>query len=158
MAALIEVMGPHVIGWAGQVFGRGDNDDLFKIEIDRKYVDIKTNEFGEMIYNSILMGATVTCAFSCILTDRAAIIAAMDSTDGGSATSNSFPKVGVLHSSSNVTGTILLTGANSTLTVPSCRLLKWTSQDYGNKPTKHIFSFDVIPAAVGAAIYTSTGF
>lgn len=154
MAAIIEVLGPHTIGWAGQVFGRGDNDDLFKIDIDRKFVDIKTNEFGEMIYDAILMGALVTCSFSCILTDRSAILSAMNSTDGGSTTANAFPKVGILHSTSNVTGSIVLTGVSKTLTVPNARLLKWTSQDYGNKPTKHIFSFDVIPTAVDSAIYT----
>lgn len=154
MAAIIEVLGPHTIGWAGELFGRGDNDDLFKIDIDRKYVDIKTNEFGEMIYDSILMGALVTCSFSCILTDRAAIASAMNSTDGGGTNATSYPKVGILNSASSHTGSIVLTGVSKVLTVPNCRLLKWTTQDYGNKPTKHIFSFDVIPAAANQTIYT----
>jgi len=156
MAVGIEVVGPNTITFGGSTLGRSDNDDLFKIEVDYKYLDIKTNEFGEMPFDSVLLGAIATVSFSLIMIDRAVLASTLLTASNQTGVPYAFPKVGTL-AFGNTTGTIVCAGTTQTITVAGCRLLKHSPMDHGNKPTRITFLFDVMCAhnALNAdSIYT----
>ena len=165
MAAVIEIVGPHTVSWGGNLIGRGDNDDLFSIDVDFKRLDVKTNQSADMPMDFVNLGAVVTVAFSCIVIDRAAMLTRLDLADGGQSSTNAFPKVGVLLSAGTNAGfndIVLDYGSSGKITVPRCRLMKWTSQDHGNKPTRFKFAFEASanPASTVAfdtSIYTLSG-
>lgn len=144
MAAVIEIIGPNTVTWGGSLLGRGDNDDLFKIDIDYKYYDVKTNQSAEMIADAVRTGATVTVNFSLIVIDRTTLTTILGSTDGGQLQSNAYPKVGSLGGAAGL-GSLVCTGSQ-TITVPRCRVVKWTSADHGNKPTRFVFTFEALPS------------
>lgn len=170
MAAVIEIVGPHTVSWGGNLLGRGDNDDLFSIDVDYKRLDVKTNQSADMPMDFVNLGAIVTVAFSCIVIDRTALLLKLSTADGlASGNANAFPKVGVLLSATVNSianagfGDIVLDyGSTGKITVPRCRLMKWTSSDHGNKPTRFKFAFEASanPASTVAfdtSIYTLSG-
>lgn len=164
MAVALNITGPHLIRWGTTTgsyadLGRTDNDDLFNIEIEYKYNDIQTNEFGSMPADAILMGATAFVNFTMVSYD-AAEIANLFNACNGSSSGISFPEVGALAigSSDNL---IALTAVPSitgrpTYTVDKLRLISHNLRDIGNKPTRAAFRFEVLPVTAGRAIYTVT--
>lgn len=162
MATAVEVFGPYTIsalngvsGSSKVLLGRGDNDDLFKLDISYTYTDVYTNESGTMPYESIRTGGKVECSFSLIVIDRAVISTFLGGLDGGTTGSTaSIPKVGsILGNASSATPsttTIVVNytdGATATfLKVPRCRLVTFKQSDFGNKATRMTFAFEALPA------------
>lgn len=169
----VEVFGPYTISAAVgtgsfSVLGRGDNDDLFKLDITHSYTDIFTNESGTMPYDSIRTGGKAECSFSLIVIDRTAISLILGGMDGGTTgTTASIPKVGSLignsfAAASQTTCTIAVNyfvgSTATTLKVPRCRLLSHKHSDFGNKATRIAFSFEAMPDATSGAIATNADF
>lgn len=177
MPTAIEVTGPHVIQWnspgvAAATLGRGDNNDLFKIEVANKYADIQTNEYGEMAAQSVMVGATATVSFSLVSFDSVEAMKLQRFT-GGNTTgttlgSANFPVVGTLTNAGDTTAandrTITLTvnpdiNNRFGIAVARVRVLSVNFTDFGNKAARLVFSGDVLPdydTSGGGTFYTLT--
>lgn len=154
MPVAIEIAGPHTISVGGSVIGRGDNDDLFRIEVEYQYTDVFTNETGTMPAAAIRTGAKANVYFSLVSIDRATIATAVEATDGGQTTSGyAWSKVGTDAQSSIVA--IVLTGSK-TVTVSRARLISMKQQDFGNKATRVVFHYEALPSptSLDSAIFT----
>lgn len=171
-----EVSGPNTIkyriGGTGTytTLGRGDNDDLFRVETEVSYVDITTNEGGSMPIEAIRTGMKVSVYFSLIDITRANIDALLQGTDGttGSTGGNYYyPGVGTLvkpgASSGDTTFDLQclpdsVAAGQKTVTVFRCRLTGLNQQDFGNKPTRLVFKAEAMVDAdsLGTAAYTIT--
>ena len=172
MATAVEVFGPYTISasvytkstatsGSASVIGRGDNDDLFKLDITYMHTDIFTNESGAMPYDSVRTGAKVTCSFSLIVIDRAQIATFMQAVDGHSAATggvNYYPQVGTLAQDNtlNIIVNYTVGAVAKTLTVPRCKIVDRKELDFGNKGTKIAFNCEsfVNQAAFEGALYT----
>lgn len=163
MPIALNVTGPHLIRWGTTTssyadLGRTDNDDLFNIEIEYKYTDIQTNEFGAMPSDAILMGASAFVNFTMVTYDPAEIAALFDACNGTVSSGVTFPQVGAL-AIGTADNLIALTVVPSisgrpTYTVDKLRLISHNLRDIGNKPTRAAFRFEVLPVTAGRAIYT----
>lgn len=154
MPVAIEIAGPHTISVGGSVIGRGDNDDLFRIEVEYQYTDVFTNETGTMPAAAIRTGAKANVYFSLVSIDRVTIATAVEATDGGQTTSGyAWSKVGTDAQSSTVQ--IVLTGSK-TVTVSRARLISMKQQDFGNKATRVVFHYEALPnpSSLDSAIFT----
>jgi len=154
MAVAIEIVGPHTISVGGSVLGRGDNDDLFRIEVEYQYTDVFTNESGTMPAAAIRTGTKAQVYFSLVSIDRDTLKTAVEATDGGQNTSGYvWSKVGTDAQSSTVS--IVLTGAK-TITVSRARLISMKQQDFGNKASRVVFHYEALPnpSAFDSAIFT----
>lgn len=168
MPVILNVTGPHQIlyGTSGSpatsAFGRADNDDLFSIDIEYKYQDIYTNEFGQNPANAILMGATAFVSFTLVTYDPSALASVFQSLDAQSGSGFLFPKVGALAIPSAGAANLISLKvspdiANSpTYDVDRCRLITHTLKDTGNKPTRAAFKFEILPGTAGSSIYTKS--
>jgi hypothetical protein len=151
---VIEVVGPHTISVGGVVLGRGDNDDLFRIEVEYAYTDVFTNESGTMPAAAIRTGTKAQVYFSLVSISRSDISTAVEATDGGQSTSGyAWSKVGTDAQSSTVA--IVLTGAK-TITVSRARLISMKQQDFGNKASRVVFHYEALPnpSSLDSAIFT----
>lgn len=163
MASAINVTGPHTIKWgqgstaASAILGRGDNNDLFRIEMSHKYVDIQTNEFGDMPAESIMTGVTATINFSLVSYDTAEAGKLQTFMTGNTASggeSGKYPIVGTLTQAGSTTSANDLT-VNFALdpditnrrgiTVFRVRPTKLDYQEFGNKATRLVFSGEILP-------------
>jgi hypothetical protein len=142
MAVAIEIIGPHTISVGGSVLGRGDNDDLFRIEVEYQFTDVFTNESGTMPAAAIRTGTKAQVYFSLVSIDRTTIANAVDATDGGQSQAYSWSKVGTDAQSSTVA--IVLTGSK-TITVARARLISMKQQDFGNKASRVVFHYEALP-------------
>lgn len=177
MATAIEVTGPHTIEWSdatgsgNTVLGRGDNNDLFKIEVTNKYADIQTNEYGEMTAQSVMVGATATVSFSLVSFDREEALKLQRRSGGnaaGSGLAASFPVVGALtnagHGTAASDNTIKLTvnpdiSSRLGVQVTRVRVISLNFTDFGNKAARLVFSGDILPdydTSGGGTFYTLT--
>jgi hypothetical protein len=139
---VIEVVGPHTISVGGNVLGRGDNDDLFRIEVEYAYTDVFTNESGTMPAAAIRTGTKAQVYFSLVSISRSDILTAVQSADGSSGSGYVFAKVGT--DAQSDTQTIVLTGSK-TITVNRVRLISMKQQDFGNKASRVVFHFEALP-------------
>jgi hypothetical protein len=169
MSLAFEVTGPHTIqakvaNGSYSTIGRADNDDLFRIETEYQYHDVKTTEFGEMPADSIRTGAKAIITFSLVSIERSAIAAIINGIDGGSSVNYSYPKVGnrvkAGVAGGNWIGLKLVTsiaGAR-TVEVPTCRLLGVNHIDFGNRPSRVVIRAEAVPttSSTGSAIATFT--
>lgn len=164
MAVVLNISGPHTIQWATVSsfadLGRTDNDDLFNIEIEYKYNDIQTNEFGSMPADAILMGATAFVNFTMVSYDANAITSLFNAVNGSGSTGISFPTVGKLAVGSDPsTDQLIALKINPTIsgrpnyTVEKLRLISHNLRDIGNKPTRAAFRFEILPVSAGRALY-----
>jgi len=163
MPIAINVAGPHLIQWkaatSGATYadlGRGDNNDLFRIETTHKYADISTNEFGDMPAESVLTGITATLHMSFASWDIDEYTKLQARVTGRSATSNTtyFPVIGGLVGAGNATAandyTVsfklvpAITGRRG-VEVTRVRLLTANVQDFGNRATRLVVSAEVLP-------------
>jgi len=178
MATAIEVTGPHTIKWSDSagsgskaVLGRGDNNDLFRIEVTNRYVDIQTNEYGEMAAQSVLVGSTATVNFSLASFDRDEALKLQrrsGANAAGTGLAASFPVVGALtnagHNTAANDNTVYIDVdpdiANRIgIQVPRIRVTSLNFTDFGNKNTRLVFSGEVLPdfdSAGGGTFYTIT--
>jgi len=177
MSTAINVTGPHTIKWgsgstaASSVLGRGDNNDLFRIEMSHKYVDIQTNEFGDMPAESIMTGITATINFSLVSYDPAeAGKLQVYSTGNGAAggESGKYPATGTLTGAGNNTTANDLTlnfalvpsiSGRRGITVFRVRPTKLDYQEFGNKATRLVFAGEILPdvdTAGFGTLYTFT--
>jgi len=177
MATAIEVTGPHVIeytipGGGAITLGRGDNNDLFRIEVTNKYADIQTNEYGEMAAQSVLVGATATVNFSLASFDRVEAMKIQRHTAGRTAGTTlgtaEFPVIGTLTNAGDATAAndrTISVAVNPDIAnrigilVPRIRVTSLNFTDFGNKNTRLVFSGDVLPdydTAGGGTFYTIT--
>lgn len=165
MAIILNVTGPHKLTWgtstASTDLGRTDNDDLINVELETKYFDIHTNEYGQGIADAIQMGAQAFLNFTMVAYDPAQV-ASLWATFTGVANPQStlhFPDVGRLLYNGGVSSrlvTIAATSATSgpTYTFSRLRPLTHTLKDVGNKPTRAAFRFEIIPgSATNNSIY-----
>lgn len=164
--SILNVTGPHNIQWATgatghATLGRADNDDLFNIEMEYKYSDIQTNEFGTMPANSILMGATAFVNFTLVQYDASAITAMFNAMNGSGSNGIAFPSVGVLISTGSTSTDQLVSikvtpsiAGRPTYQVDNLRLISHNLRDVGNKPTRAAFRFEVLPVTANRTIYT----
>ena len=167
MALAPEVIGPYtistIVGSTTRVLGRGDNDDLFKLDLNYSYTDIFTNDSGTMPYDSIRTGVKAECFFSLIVMDRAVLAAFLMDIDGGATTGleSPFPVVGGLLNNSASSGKTTFSvavnyGSTSELTLFRCRLLSLKQSDFGNKATRFTFHCEALPlVTTGNIAYTS---
>ena len=160
MALAPEVIGPYtistIVGATTRVLGRGDNDDLFKLDLNYSYTDIFTNDSGTMPYDSIRTGVKAECFFSLIVADRTVLSAFLADIDGGgTATEAPFPVVGSLLG--QLTFSVVVNyGTSSKLTLRRCRLLSLKQSDFGNKATRFTFHCEALPlVTTGNVAYTS---
>jgi len=177
MATAINVAGPHKIKWgagataASAVLGRGDNNDLFRIEMSHKYVDIQTNEFGDMPAESIMTGITATINFSLVSYDTAEANKLQVFMTGNGAAGGEigkYPAVGTLtQAGHNTTANDLTVNfeldpdiANRRgITVFRVRPTKLDYQEFGNKATRLVFAGEILPdvdTAGFGSLYTFT--
>lgn len=153
---VLNVTGPHTIQWgvAAAVpsftdLGRTDNDDLFSVEIEHKYMDIFTNEFGLNPAESIQMGSVAYVNFTMVSHNPQAVIN-MIATAGGISTGGTgptFPTIGeTTLANTNLIAFKINPGiaGNPGYTVNYCRLISHTLKDVGNKPTRVGFRFEII--------------
>ena len=163
MSSILNITGPHVIRWGTTTssyadLGRTDNDDLFNIEIEYKYTDIQTNEFGAMPAEAILMGASAFVNFTMVTYDPAQIAALFDACNGTVSSGVTFPQVGALAigTADNLIALFVspTIAGRPTYTVDKLRLISHNLRDIGNKPTRAAFRFEVLPVTAGRAIYT----
>lgn len=165
-AGTIEVCGPHKISMNGSEVGRGDNDDLFRLETEYQYTDLYTNEFGTMPAEAVLVGARAIVSFSLVYFDRSAFMQAVDKGSTGTGTAQwVFPTVGRKTGAGDTTDntfSIVLTpdgagGGGKTVTVYRCRLLSVAYADFGNKANRAIIRCEGLPdvdnAQTASAIY-----
>jgi len=166
MALAPEVFGPYtistVVSSSTRILGRGDNDDLFKLDLNYSYTDIFTNDSGTMPFESVRTGVKAECFFSLIVIDRAVLSAFLSDIDGGgSNTEAPFPVVGTTLKNSAASGqttfsVVVNYGTSSTLTVRRCRLLSLKQLDFGNKATRFAFHCEALPLVTSSAVaYTS---
>lgn len=155
MAQTINVTGPHTIYWgtssANTALGRGDNNDLFKIQVTHRYVDIQTNEHGDMAANSVLVGATGTVSFSLVKWDTAqaaALQAAIGQTGGGGI---KYPTVGKL-TNNGITGDATVAFAvmpdlngRIGVSVTRVRVTGFEVTDFGNRAARLVVSGEILP-------------
>ena len=161
MASAINVTGPHTIKWgsgstaASAILGRGDNNDLFRIEMSHKYVDIQTNEFGDMPAESIMTGITATINFSLVSYDTAEagkLQTSMTGNGAGGGESGNYPIIGTLNKAGATSGDVTvnfalvpsITGRRG-ITVFRVRPTKLDYQEFGNKATRLVFSGEILP-------------
>ena len=155
MAQTINVTGPHVINWgaggsATTALGRGDNNDLFRIEVSHRYADIQTNEHGESPANSVIVGVNATVHFSLVQWDTAQA-AALQAAIGGQGSGIKFPTVGRLMNNG-------ITGDNTVsfsvvpdisgrigVSVSRVRLVTFNVTDFGNRASRLVVSGDILP-------------
>ena len=177
MATAINVTGPHTIKWgsgstaASAVLGRGDNNDLFRIEMSHKYVDIQTNEYGDMPADSIMTGITATINFSLVSYDTAEAGKLQVFTTGNGAAggeSGKYPIIGTLTQAGSATSANDLTvnfaldpdiANRRGITVFRVRPTKLDYQDFGNKATRLVFAGEILPdvdTAGFGTLYTFT--
>ena len=173
MATAFEVTGPHTIqmkaaGGSYAIVGRGDNDDLFRIESEYQYVDIFTNEFGTMPAEVIRTGAKATVSFSLVLIDRTNFETVIAAIDGGQTSGTyAYPKVGsVLKAglaSGDTTFSVKLVpdstaAGQKTVEVLRCRLLALNHTDFGNKANRIVVRAEALPDgdAADSTVYTIT--
>lgn len=177
MATAIEVTGPHTIKWsdasgsATTELGRGDNNDLFRIEVTNRYADIHTNEYGEMAAQSVMVGATATVNFSLVSFDRDEALKLQRRAGGnaaGTGLAASYPVVGALTNAGHGTvandNTIKLTVdpdiANRLgIQVTRVRVTSLNFTDFGNRATRLVFSGEILPdfdTSGGGTFYTIT--
>jgi hypothetical protein len=178
MATAIEVCGPHTIKWSDStgtgskaVLGRGDNNDLFRIEVTNRYADIHTNEYGEMAAQSVLVGTTATVNFSLASFDRDEALKLQRRSGGnavGTGLAASFPVVGALTNAGHGTpasdNTIYIDvdpdiSSRIGIQVPRIQVVNLNFTDFGNKNTRLVFSGNVLPdfdTAGGGTFYTIT--
>lgn len=174
--ATFEVTGPNTVqarvGGTGSyiTLGRGDNDDLFRIETEVSHVDIMTNESGSMPIESIRTGMKVSVYFSLIDINRTNIETIVQGTDGQTGTTGGsyyYPGVGTLLKPGAASGDTTFdlkclpdttTGGQKTVTVFRCRMTGLNQQDFGNKPTRLVFKAEAMVDAdtLGTAAYTIT--
>jgi len=164
MSVILNITGPHLIRWGTTTasyadLGRTDNDDLFNIEIEYKYTDIQTNEFGSMPAEAIMMGASAFVNFTMVSYSAAQIASLFDACNGSSGSTASFPQVGALAVGASPDNLIALTllpsiAGRPTYTVEFCRLISHNLKDIGNKPTRAAFRFEILPVSAGRTIYT----
>jgi hypothetical protein len=163
MAIALNVTGPHIVKWSTTTsnyaeLGRTDNDDLFNIEIEYKYSDIQTNEFGAMPADAILMGAAAFVNFTMVSYDAVEIEKLFNACNGGSGQGVNFPEVGALAigSSDNLISLFLdaSIAGRPEYTVDKLRLISHNLRDIGNKPTRAAFRFEIMAVSAGRAIYT----
>lgn len=154
-SVVLNVTGPHTIQWsaAGTTswadLGRTDNDDLFNIEVEHKYMDIFTNEFGQNPADSIQMGAVATLNFTLVSHNPTACISMMNAIAGGgtATTGLAFPTIGQRAlADSNLVAIKANSGiaGSPSYIVDYCRLLGTSLKDVGNKPTRVGFRFEII--------------
>lgn len=166
MALAPEVIGPYtistIVSSTTRVLGRGDNDDLFKLDLNYSYTDIFTNDSGTMPYDSIRTGVKAECFFSLIVSDRTVLSAFLADIDGGgTATEAPFPVVGSLLLNAATSGQLTFSvvvnyGTSSKLTLRRCRLLSLKQLDFGNKATRFTFHCEALPlVTTGNVAYTS---
>lgn len=177
MATAIEVTGPHTIEWSdasgsgNTTLGRGDNNDLFRIEVTHRYADIQTNEYGEMAAQSVLVGATATVNFSLVSFDRDEALKLQRRSGGnaaGSGLSASYPVVGALTNAGHTTAandnTIKLTvnpdiASRLGIAVARVRVINLNFSDFGNRASRLVFSGEILPdydTSGGGTFYTLT--
>jgi len=171
MATAFEVTGPHTIqmkaaGGSYVTVGRGDNDDLFRIESEYQYVDIFTNEFGTMPAEVIRTGAKATVSFSLVLIDRTNFESVIAAIDGGTSGTYAYPKVGSVLKP-GITGDTTFSvkllpdstaAGQKTVEVFRCRLLALNHTDFGNKANRIVVRAEALPDADAAdsTVYTIT--
>jgi hypothetical protein len=172
MATAFEVTGPHTIqmkaaGGSYATVGRGDNDDLFRIESEYQYVDIFTNEFGTMPAEVIRTGAKATVSFSLVLIDRTNFETVIAAIDGGQTSGTyAYPKVGSVLKP-GITGDTTFSvkllpdstaAGQKTVEVFRCRLLGLNHTDFGNKANRIVIRAEALPDADAAdsTVYTIT--
>lgn len=167
MALAPEIIGPYtistIVGSTTRVLGRGDNDDLFKLDLTYNYTDIFTNDSGTMPYDSIRTGVKAECFFSLIVIDRTVLSAFLMDIDGGSQTGleSPFPVVGSLlnnaASSGKTTFSVVVNyKTSSEITLFRCRMLSFKQLDFGNKATRLTFHCEALPlVTAGNVAYTS---
>ena len=177
MATAIEVTGPHTIKWsdasgsATTELGRGDNNDLFRIEVTNRYADIQTNEYGEMAAQSVMVGATATVNFSLVSFDRDEALKLQRRAGGnaaGTGLAASYPVVGALtnagHGTAGNDNTIKLTVDPDIpnrlgIQVTRVRVTSLNFTDFGNRATRLVFSGEILPdfdTSGGGTFYTIT--
>ena len=177
MPTAIEVSGPHTIEWSdasgsgNTTLGRGDNNDLFRIEVTNRYADIQTNEYGEMVAQSVMVGATATVSFSLVSFDRDEALKLQRRSGGnaaGTGLAASYPVVGALtnagHSTAGSDNTIKLTlnpdiSSRIGIQVARVRVTSLNFTDFGNKATRLVFSGEILPdydTSGGGTFYTIT--
>lgn len=163
MATAIEITGPHTIKWSDAsgsgdtVLGRGDNNDLFRIEVVNRYVDIHTNEYGEMPAQSIMVGATASVHFSLVSFDRDEALKLQRRSGGnaaGTGLNASYPIVGAFANAGHATAasdnTIKLKVdpdiANRLgIEVARVRVMNLNFSDFGNKASRLLFTGEILP-------------
>jgi len=164
MALAPEVVGPYtistVVGSTTRILGRGDNDDLFKLDLNYTYTDIFTNDSGTMPFESVRTGVKAECFFSLIVIDRAVLSAFLADIDGGGTAAEApFPVVGTTLKNSAALGQTtfsVVVNYTTTLTVKRCRLLSLKQLDFGNKATRFAFHCEALPLVTSSAVaYTS---
>lgn len=166
MAVILNVTGPHQIyygaggGSPTYLLGRTDNDDLFNVEMEYKYMDIFTNEFGSNPAEAIQTGASAFVNFTLVSFDPA-IVSQMIAVCSGQTSQDAgpqFPVIGQgMRSSSNwVSLKVDSDGSGPNYTINYCRLISHNIKDIGNKPTRVGFRFEVIrnSATTAENIYT----
>lgn len=177
MPTAIEVTGPHTIEWSdaagtgNTVLGRGDNNDLFRIEVTNRYADIQTNEYGEMAAQSVMVGATATVNFSLVSFDRDEALKLQRRSGGnaaGTGLAASYPVVGALtnagHGTAASDNTIKLTvnpdiASRLGIQVARVRVTSLNFTDFGNRATRLVFSGEILPdfdTSGGGTFYTIT--
>ena len=177
MPIAINVAGPHLIQWkaatSGATYadlGRGDNNDLFRIDTTLKYADIATNEFGDMPAESVMTGISATVHMTFVSWDIDQYDNLQARIAGRTASSNTtfFPTVGQLVGAGHATAandyTVSLklvpsiTGRRG-IEVSRVRILSANVQDFGNRATRLVISGDLLPDVDGIgtnALYTFT--
>ena len=166
MAVILNVTGPYTIAWAAagsvpssSVLGRTDNDDLFNIELEQKYTDVFTNEFGANPADAIHTGAIAYVNFTLVTFDFTQIQSMLQKCGFGSS-GPKFPTVGGLSvgstaGSEKLVALKVITSATSQgYLVDYCRLISHNIKDVGNKPTRAGFRFEILPVTAGRALYS----
>lgn len=171
MAEAINVTGPHVVQWKATTggsyvtLGRGDNNDLFKFSSTMKYLDVQTNEYGDMPAESVITGAVGTVNFSLVSWDAAEVVS-LRSHCTAIASSNLYPVVGTTVSAGRSSGdrtiTIFLnpdTASKQGIEIHRVRLLNLEFGEFGNRATRLTFSGEVMPdgdTSGGGTMYSIT--
>lgn len=164
MPVVLNVTGPHSIQWSTATsftdLGRTDNDDLFNIEIEYKYNDIQTNEFGSMPADAIMMGASAFVNFTMVSYDPVQITALFNAANGSGSAGVAFPTVGTLAVNSGGSDQLVSLKINPTIAgrptyqVEKLRLISHNLRDIGNKPSRAAFRFEILPVSANRALYT----
>jgi hypothetical protein len=139
--------------------------------MSHKYVDIQTNEYGDMPADSIMTGITATINFSLVSYDTAEAGKLQVFTTGNGAAggeSGKYPIIGTLTQAGSATSANDLTvnfaldpdiANRRGITVFRVRPTKLDYQDFGNKATRLVFAGEILPdvdTAGFGTLYTFT--